>query len=466
MKAVPVPVSVALLLYLIAATSTLAATHYVNLNNQSPASPYTNWPAAATNIQDAIDASSSGDLIVVSNGVYKTGSRTAIDSTPCRVVINKGVTVRSLNGPGGTAIEGFSLPGSFPWSLNSVRCAFMTNGATLIGFTLTNGSVRATSYRNLADPAGGVLCAPNDYSEIVSNCVIRECASYIGGGAQGGTFFHCLITNCIAHIGGGGVFAANLDRCQVIWGTSDQYAGGVYYCNATNCTINDNLGYYGGGAFGGTINQCTVFGNYAPFDPASGGGYGGGVNSVEGRNSIVYYNVADSGGNDIGSGNYTNCCTSALPAGSANITNAPLFIDMNNFPGNFHLQTNSPCINAGNNAFVSGSADLDGRLRVVGPKADMGAFEFQGTATDNYLRWLWGWHLPTDVSIDSADSDGDGMNNWQEWRGGTNPTNASSALKMLSAKRNAPGIAVSWQSVSNVTYYMQRGSNLVSSSVF
>src|SRR5258708_4921796 len=116
--------------------SALATTRYVNLNNPSPTTPYTNWPAAATNIQDAIDASSPGDLILVTNGLYNTGSRTTIDSTPCRIAINKPVTVRSINGSGATVIEGYSLPGSFPFSLNSVRCAYLTNGAALLGFTL------------------------------------------------------------------------------------------------------------------------------------------------------------------------------------------------------------------------------------------------------------------------------------------------------------------------------------------
>ena len=442
----------------------LATTHYVNLNNHSSTSPYTNWPAAATNIQDAIDASGPGDLILVTNGLYHTGSRTANDSTPCRVVLDKPLTVRSLNGPEATVIEGNSQPGQFRFSLDSVRCAYMTNGATLIGFTLTNGSVRATSYLNLSDLGGGAYCEST--SAVLSNCVIINCAAYAGGGAQGGTFFHCLITNCVGHIGGGGVQSGILDRCEVIWNTSDYFAGGLYVCQATNCNINYNLGLFGGGAYGGSISQCTVSGNYAASSPALGGGYGGGLNGVDANNSIIYYNGAASGGDDTVNGTFTNCCSSSLPTSSGNITNAPLFIDDFDVPGNFHLQSNSPCINAGNNALTRGQTDLDGRRRIVGPKVDIGAYEFQGAKTNDFLRWLWTYYLPTDISSDFADPDGDGMNNWQEWRAGTVPTDASSVLKILSLSRNVSGMAVSWQSVSNVIYYLQRRANLGVSSSF
>jgi hypothetical protein len=139
----------------------LGITRYVNLNSLSPLLPYTNWPAAATNIQDAIDISSPGDLIFVTNGIYNTGSRTAADSTPCRVVINKAVTVQSVNGPEATIVEGYSVPGSFPYSLSSVRCAYLTNNATLLGFTLFNGTVRATSYVNLSDLGGAFTASPS-----------------------------------------------------------------------------------------------------------------------------------------------------------------------------------------------------------------------------------------------------------------------------------------------------------------
>jgi hypothetical protein len=454
----------ALACFLCLAAPALATTRYVNLNNPSPTPPYTNWPAAATNIQDAIDASSPGDLILVTNGLYNTGSRTAIDSTPCRIVVNKPVTVRSLNGPGATVIEGYSLPGSFPWSLSSVRCAYLTNAAMLTGFTLTNGSVRATSYVNLSDPAGGVYC--ESASAVLSNCVIINCAAYAGGGAQGGTFFHCLITNCVAHIGGGGVYSGILDRCEVIWNTSDYFAGGLYYCQATNCNINYNLGLFGGGAYGGSISQCTVYGNYAPISPVLAGGYGGGVHTVDAKNSIIYYNVADAGGDDTINGTFTNCCSSSMLAGSGNITNEPLFIDDYDVPSNFHLQSNSPCIDAGKNALASGPKDLDGRPRIVGPKVDIGSYEFQGADTNDFLTWLWIYYLPTDISSDFADPDGDGMNNWQEWKAGTIPVDPSSFLHIVSLEVIPSSASIGWASVTTRKYSIERSTNLGASPPF
>ena len=60
------------------------------------------------------------------------------------------------------------------------------------------------------------------------------------------------------------------------------------------------------------------------------------------------------------------------------------------------------------------------------------------------------------------------MNNWQKWIAGLNPTNPASVLMMTSAAstNNASGVTVSWQSVSNRTYYLQRGSDLTAQPTF
>ena len=58
------------------------------------------------------------------------------------------------------------------------------------------------------------------------------------------------------------------------------------------------------------------------------------------------------------------------------------------------------------------------------------------------------------------------MNNWQEWHAGTNPTNSLSVLRLLSPASGALGVIVSWQSVSGLNYFLERGTNLGAQSPF
>src|SRR5437762_3229621 len=156
MKTTLLPLAAALLLA--SAGSGLAAERYVDLNSASPTPPYTSWATAATKIQDAVDAAVAGDEIVVTNGIYATGGRAAVgDSTTNRVVVDKSLNLRSVNGSQFTAIDGGA----------SVRCVYLTNGASLSGFTLTDGR---------AQVGGGLWC--ESANAVVSNCVVSGNSSF------------------------------------------------------------------------------------------------------------------------------------------------------------------------------------------------------------------------------------------------------------------------------------------------
>ncbi len=403
-----------------------AAVLHVDSNSTNSVPPYASWSTAAANIQDAIDVSTNGDLVLVTNGNYQTGGRVVYGSLMNRVAITKAVTVQSVNGPSATVIRGYLFIGD-----TAVRCVYMTNNATLSGFTLTWGATRSAGDVNQEESGGGIWC--EDTSATISNCVIVGNSAYIsGGGVISGTLNNCTINgNAASKIGGesmsgtgGGALYSALNRCSIS-GNSAFAGGGVAYGTLNYCTVSGNAatapfnsgnyfltggggvlngvannckitrnsayvggGFYGlgspggvlnnclvannfvnlayggiGGTFDGTLNNCTIVGN-------AGGQVAGSLGGTL-NNCIVYYN----GSTNFDSVTMNNCCTAPMPAsGTGNFTNAPMFVN----PANeFHLLPVSPCIDAGNGAYVTVTNDLDGNARIVGSTVDIGAYEYQ-----------------------------------------------------------------------------------------
>jgi hypothetical protein len=274
----------------LAAVSAGAAVYYVNAGNPAPVPPYASWDTAATNIQDAINVTANGDTVLVTNGTYGFGGQIMAGTLLNRVALTNAITVQSVNGPWMTTILG----GGETNGAAAVRCAWLTNGATLAGFTLTAGATFKSGDTATLESGGGAWCASSN--ALVSNCVIvSNTAGYYGAGVyQGAVYNSLIITNGTA--------------------SSDDAA---YKNILVNCTVVSN-------------GASSIYGVVYPLAMT---------------NCIVYFNGSSGDSNyRLNGGAFSHCCTTPALSGVGNITAAPLL-----FADGVHLTTNSPCIGAGIN---------------------------------------------------------------------------------------------------------------------
>jgi len=469
-----------------------ASVLYVDVNSTNPTPPYVDLATAAVSIQSAVDVASNTDLILVNDGIYQDGSRVIQESISSgfppktisstnRLVLGKELTVQSLNGPGSAFISGGG----------DCRCVYLMNGAVLSGFTLINGVAGyLTTTQNLRGGMvtitnilnGGAVAGTNGLgsgSALVSNCVLTASQAWgNGGGAYRVNLVDCALSGNKA-TSGGGAYDSTLVNCIVAgnsaqtnqsapnpgvptWDVPTGVGGGIYLCSALNCLIASNNAFEGGGVFDATgLKNCTIVNNHAShFGGVYLNGYSQSPYSYA-SNCLIYFNTAGTNAN-FGVTNLfaDHCCTFPLPpGGDGNITNNPALVDPDG--GNFHLQADSPCINAGKNSFVSTTTALDGDPRIAGGTVDIGAYEYQTPSSVLSYAWAQQYGLPTDGTGDYADSDSDGLNNWQEWIAGTIPTNSASVLILqLPTAAIGTGIKLMWQSVNTRTYYLQCSTNL------
>jgi hypothetical protein len=455
--------------------------HYVATNGAN-IWPYTNWIDAAVVIQDAVDTASSNDTVRVDDGVYDMGGVAALGSDLTnRVCINRAIRLESVNGYTNTFIVGAADPSTINGP-SAVRGVCLIEGATLSGFTITNGHTLAVGDQNTDRGAGGVLL---DHGGTVTNCVIvgNECHGR-GAGANlhhGGTIIDSILhdNHSADDAGGALIEEGSIVNCDLFKNYADgDDGGGIFYYNGgtvRNCLITGNYAKDCGGgvmfsssAWNGLLDHCTVVSNLALF--------GGGVRMWRGfvRNSIIYNNTAtDSDDNWSWGGNlptieYT-CITptNGIPGGTGCITNNPLFVAVDDY----HPASNSICIDAGTNSAVN-VRDLDGSPRPLDGDADgtatvdLGCYEYLNQNADSDGDAMPdGWEdeyglNPTDPSDASAMSDSDLHNNLQEYIADTDPTDSNDYFCVV-AFSNLPPMTVYFKSSSNRLYRMNSCSNLV-----
>lgn len=210
-----------------------------------PTHPYTSWATAATNIADAVNASSTTehDVISVTNGTYVLSTF---------VFINKPVTVQAF---GGTAI----VDGN-----QAERCFGLNHAdAVLSGLTIRNGLT--------IGEGGGVRIGPEGGSVI--DCIVID--NTAGSAAEGG-----------------GVYIAS---------ASGRLLGGK--------VLNNRCGRNGGGVYvtGGIVSNVTIAGNAAT-NTSGPGRLGGGVYAAGGAR-VTDVNISSNWTTYLGGGILLNAST-------------------------------------------------------------------------------------------------------------------------------------------------------------
>lgn len=298
--------------------------------------PFISWAAASTDIQNAVDASMDGDLVLVSNGVYFLSQQ---------IVVTNGITLRGVGGASRTVIDGQSM----------CRCLYVSNlNAAIEGFTFQHGQYH---------DGAGIMC---EGGAMVMGCNVVNNFAIWGAGVhcvRGGTISDCIVSfNRSTDWGNGGglrcLAPATIRNC-LIYGNSTSNNGGGLECwgevVVENCTIAMNSASNGGGVY------CLDSGTRI-------------------LNTIIYDNIAGVCSNYCMAPNvfYTNCCVAPLPTNGSNNTSLdPLFSNINR--GDCRLKPQSPCIDAGSNQlWMMGACDLAAVSRIIHSNADIGCYEYWG----------------------------------------------------------------------------------------
>jgi|GEM_PF-4379154 len=335
-----------------------------------------------TTIQAAIDAGADGDVIAVRPGVYHERIN----------MRGKALTVQGLAPEDPDVVAATVIDGDAGGTV--VTCVTAEVATTVLrGLTITNGS---------ATYGGGVYCSTdfdNATSPTFEFCDIRDNTAYSGGGVYvtfgSPAFSRCQIRDNHAGYRGGAFYGDNVggqtpynpsfESTRILNNFASSNGGAMFlesYCRATlrSSVVAGNIcnsvgGIYSQGAT--TIRYSTIA------DNSSYGVYRASGNTNI-SNSIIWGNGDDIGGSSI---NVTYSDVSEAVGGVGNIQEPPSFADPG--AGVYNLQSNSPCIDAGQPGvfLLPGELDLDGEERIFGEAIDMGADETDFTS-DAHVLWI------------------------------------------------------------------------------
>jgi len=267
---------------------------------------------------------------------------------------------------------------------NITNSTFSNNSAGIVGGAVDNvGNITNSTFSNNASDDGGAV---SNSGNITNSTFSSNSAEFGGAVSKSGNITNSTFTDNSASDDGGAVYKSGNITNSIFSNNSASSVGGAVYGGGTlinspggtliNSTFNNNTASLGGAVFKGTLINCTLANNTAS---SSGGAFYGSGTII---NSIFAQNQAADEPNDIASGgslriDYTlvNDISGGVDLGTHFIMGDPRFVDAEN--GDFHLRSDSPAIDVGDDSVVEVDVDLDGNQRIVGGGVDLGAFEVQ-----------------------------------------------------------------------------------------
>jgi hypothetical protein len=261
----------------------------------------------------------------VGGAVYVTGSRLGITHSV--------ISGNQADGGGGIVVDENSSVTLEKCVIAKNRSTFSAGGIAVVGQNAQMTIMESVVDSNTSDGEAGGLGVYNQAWVRIIDCTISNNTSPRGGGVfideSVVSLQKCLVTGNSASNGkGGGVYI--------------DYDGHV---SIDNCTLHANHATEGGGGIHHSGSIITQIGNTVAW-----GNTPDNITDYYGDSSRLVVNYSNIGGGRAGLGN---------------INVDPLFVDAE--AGDFHLQSVSPCIDAGD---PTGPFDPDGT------RADMGAFYF------------------------------------------------------------------------------------------
>ena len=312
-------------------------------------------------------------------------------------------------GGGGAAIFGGTTiitGNNFTGNLGGCGGVSCGGAATITGNTFTGNS--ASSSAGGVFNGGGVSCSAS--ATLIGNTFIGNSANGSGGGVYcgatamlaGNTF-----TGNSSENAGGGLYCSGgsfIVSSNIFKQNAAAMGGGLYVTGPT-VTLQDNLlannsqtsaSSQGGGIWVDATSTLFMINNTVTGNTAAGSGGGaafevtGTVELLNVYNNILWGNTANGNGGDVwlaGTGqkkifdfNDVDSMYGVWDIAQNNKDVSPQFFDPVN--GDYHIQSASPCKDAGTNGAPSVPAtDLDGGPRIANGTVDLGCYEFSTAAT-------------------------------------------------------------------------------------